>query len=138
MNSKPRSQNSKLTMATRRQEKIAAAIKKVVSDAICNHLNDPRIEGLVSVTSVDVAADLRNANVYISIFGCNESTQNKTFMAINRAKNRIQSFVAQGVQSKFCPILHIHLDEKIKKTMETLRLIDEATAQIEQKQQNNL
>ncbi len=118
-------------MATRRQEKVARVIKEAVSDAICNRLNDPRIEGLISVTEVEVAPDLRNANVYVSIFGCNESSQNRTFMAINHAKSRIQCFVAERLKSKFCPVLHIYLDEKLKKTMETLRLIDLATAQIE-------
>lgn len=116
-------------MATRRQEKVARVIKEAVSDAITNRLSDPRIEGFISVTEVEVAADLRNANVYISIFGSDEPAQRKTFAAITHAKSRIQSFVAERVKSKFCPILHIHLDEKIKKTLETLRLIEQATAQ---------
>jgi ribosome-binding factor A len=55
-------------MATRRQEKVARVVKEVVSDAIANHLNDPRIEGFVSVTRVDMSADLRSADVYLSIF----------------------------------------------------------------------
>jgi ribosome-binding factor A len=117
-------------MTTRRQEKVARVIKEVASDAISNRLSDPRISGLISVTEVDVAADLRNANVYVSIFGCDEAAQRKTFAAITSAKNRIQSFVAEKVQSKFCPVLHIFLDEKLKKTIETLRLIDKATANI--------
>jgi ribosome-binding factor A len=51
-------------MATRRQEKVARLVKEAVSDAIAHHLNDPRIEGFVSVTRVDMAADLRNADVW--------------------------------------------------------------------------
>ena len=56
-------------MPTRRQEKVARVVKETVSDAIANHLNDPRIEGFVSVTRVEMAADLRNADVFLSIFG---------------------------------------------------------------------
>ena len=101
-------------------------MREAVSDAISNHLSDPRIEGLVSVTRVDMAADLRSADVYISIFGKDEAAQNKTFAAIEHAKSRIQSLLASRVQSKFCPVLCFHKDDKFKKTLETMKLIDEA------------
>jgi len=101
-------------------------VREAVSDAISNHLSDPRIEGLVSVTRVDMAADLRSADVYISIFGKDEAAQNKTFAAIEHAKSRIQSLLASRVQSKFCPVLRFHKDDKFKKTLETMKLIDEA------------
>ncbi len=113
-------------MATRRQEKVARIVKEAVSDAIANHLNDPRIDGFVSVTRVDMATDLRNADVYLSFFGSNEAGQNKGFMAITHAKSRIQSLLADKVQSKFCPVLHFYKDEKFKKTLEILNLIDQA------------
>jgi len=118
-------------MATRRQEKIARLVKEAVSNAIANHLNDPRIEGLVSVTKVEMAGDLRRADVYISIFGKNEAAQNKTFTAIAHAKSRIQSLLAGKLQSKFCPVLCFHKDEKFKKTLETIKLIDQVVGQTE-------
>jgi len=113
-------------MATRRQEKVARVVKEAVSDAITHHLNDPRIEGFVSVTKVDVAPDMRNADVYVSIFGRNEASQNKTFAAIEHARSRVQSLLASRVQSKFCPVLHFFRDKEFKKTLETMRLIDQA------------
>jgi ribosome-binding factor A len=120
-------------MATRRQEKVARIVKEVVSDAIAHHLNDPRISGFVSVTRVDMAADLRKADVYISVFGSDEAGQNKVFMAITHAKSRIQSLLAGQVQSKFCPVLHFYKDEKFKKTLETLNLIDRAVKDLKDK-----
>jgi ribosome-binding factor A len=120
-------------MATRRQEKVARLVKEAVSDAITQHLNDPRIEGLVSVTRVDVAGDLRSAEVYLSIFGKDEPGQNKTFAAIEHAKSRIQSLVARRVQSKFCPVLHFYRDEQFKKTLEIMRLIDQAVGEMKQR-----
>jgi len=118
-------------MATRRQEKVARVVKEAVSDAISHHLNDPRIEGFVSVTRVEMSPDLRNANVYLSIFGRDEVSQSKTFKAIKHAKSRIQSMVAGNLQSKFCPVLHIYRDEKFKKTLETMNLIDKAVSELE-------
>lgn len=106
-------------------------MREAVSDAISNHLSDPRIEGLVSVTRVDMAANLRSADVYISIFGKDKAAQNKTFAAIEHAKSRIQSLLANRVQSKFCPVLCFHKDDKFKKTLEIMKLIDEAVNGLE-------
>lgn len=117
-------------MATRRQEKVARVVKEAVSDAISNHLNDPRIEGLISVTKVEMAADLRHADVYVSIFGKDEAAQNKTFTAIKHARSRIQSLVGGKLKSKFCPVLSFHKDEKFKKTLEMMKLIDQAASEL--------
>jgi len=113
-------------MPTRRQEKVARVVKEAVSNAIANHLNDPRIEGFVSVTRVDMAANLRSADVYFSIFGKGQVSENKTFAAIMHAKSRIQSLVAGRLKCKFCPVLRLHKDDKFKKTLETMKLIDQA------------
>jgi ribosome-binding factor A len=121
-------------MATRRQEKVARVVKEAVSDAIAHHLSDPRIEGFVSVTRVEMSPDLRIAKVYLSIFGRDETSQDKTFMAITHAKSRIQCMVGDKLQSKFCPVLHIYRDEKFKKTLETMNLIDKAISELEKKE----
>jgi len=134
-------------MATRRQEKVARVVKEAVSDAIANHLNDPRIEGFVSVTRVDMTPDLRSADVYISIFGGDpilqngakpdpnkgNAAQNKTFAAITHAKSRIQALLAGKLQRKFCPVLRFHRDEKFKKTLETMKLIEQTVSERKKK-----
>jgi len=111
-------------MATIRQVKVGRAIQRAVSEVITGHLSDPRIEGLISVTHVDVAADLRMADVYLSILAKDAATEGRTFQALEHARSRIQSWVADAVQSRFCPVLRLHLDEKFKKTIETLNLIN--------------
>ena len=120
-------------MATRRQEKVSRVVKEAVSDAIANHLSDPRIEGFVCVTKVEMTTDLRIANVYVSIFGRNQVSQNKTFAAITHAKSRIQSLLAGRLQSKFCPVLYFYRDEKIKKALEIVKLIDQAKNELRKK-----
>ena len=106
-------------------------VKEGVSNAITHHLSDPRIEGFVSVTRVEMTTDLRNANIFVSIFGGGEAAQNKTFAAITHAKSRIQSLVAGTLQSKFCPVLHFYRDEKFKRALDMMRLIDQATGKLE-------
>jgi len=112
-------------MPTRRQEKVARIVKEVVSDAVLNHLSDPRITGFVSVTKVEMAPDLRTAEVYLSVLAEKEAVKNRTFEAIVHAGKRIQGLLGRTLESKFCPVLHFHRDEHFQKTLETMRLIDE-------------
>jgi len=109
-------------------------VKEVVSDAISNHLNDPRIEGFVSVTRVEMSPDLRSGDVYISIFGGEKSSEKKTFSAILHARSKIQSLLGRKIQSKFCPVLYFHPDERFKKTQETMNIIEKAVSELEEKE----
>jgi ribosome-binding factor A len=121
-------------MPTRRQEKISRFVRESVSDTIANHLSDPRLEqAFVSVTRVEVSADLRIANVFISIFGGTEKMQNNAFAAITHARSRIQSLLAEKIQSRFCPVVNIHKDDQFKKALETMKLIDDIAAESRKK-----
>jgi len=120
-------------MPSRRQEKVARVVRESVSDTIANRLNDPRIEGFVSVTEVDMSPDLRNAYVFLSVMAAGDAARRKTFTAIEHATKYIQARLSHRMTSKFCPRLHFREDTKIKNTLETLRMIDEATKEIEAK-----
>lgn len=116
---------------SRRQEKVCRVVKEAVSTAI-QELSDPRIEGIVSVTHVEMSTDLRNSDVYLSIMG--SGNENKTFEAIKHARSRIQSVLAYQLQSKFCPVLHFHIDDKFKKTLETLSIIEQSSQEYRDKE----
>jgi ribosome-binding factor A len=119
-------------MVSRRQEKMARLIKEVVSEGITD-LNDPRIQGFISVTRVELSPDLRNCDVFLSVFGVDEILQNRTFSAVTHARSRLQSIVAENLRTRYCPTLRILKDEKFKKTLETMNLIDKAVADIDNK-----
>jgi ribosome-binding factor A len=118
-------------MTTRRQEKMARIIRDIVSDCLSNHLNDPRISSLTSVTRVEVAADMRVANIYISAFGGKKTEEYLTFKAIEHARPRIQGFVAKSLDTRFCPVLRIHKDERFKKTLEILDMLEKLSKEAE-------
>ncbi|MDD5134946.1 MAG: 30S ribosome-binding factor RbfA [Phycisphaerae bacterium] len=115
-----------------RQEKMARVVKEAVSDIVNNHLQDPRIEGLISVTEVKIEPDLKKAEVFLSIMGTTQAKQKTTFEAIRHAAGHIQALLGGYVKSKFCPHLFFHLDDRLKKTMETLRLIEEVSKDFSQ------
>ena len=113
------------TMPSRRQQKIARVIKESVSRTIQMRLADPRITGLVSVTEVDISPDSKNATIFLSVLAENEKSQRQTFSAVCHAAGRIQAQLGHDLTGRTCPHLVFKQDEKVKKTLETLRLIEQ-------------
>ena len=52
-----------------RTDRIEEEIKKIVSKLIDNGIKDPRVNGLISVTKVDVSKDLKYCKIYVSMLG---------------------------------------------------------------------
>ena len=52
-----------------RTGRMAEELKKEIMEIIQNHLKDPRVDGLVSVTEVQVSNDLSYAKVYVTKYG---------------------------------------------------------------------
>lgn len=116
-------------MASRRQQKLARVIRESVSSTIRNRLSDPRITGLVSITDVDISPDIKNATVYLSILAPEDKQNRQTFEAICHAIGPIQFQLGRDLTGKYCPRLRFELDTKMKKTIETLRLIEQAQSE---------
>ena len=110
---------------------MARVIRDSVSDTIQNHLSDPHIEGLVSVTHVEVTPDLHTAQVFLSVFASDETVQNRTFEAIQHASRPIQLHLGDVLTSRYCPHLLFVRDTQFKKTLETLHLIDEVSKEFQ-------
>jgi ribosome-binding factor A len=103
-------------------------VRSVVSDAIATKLSDPRIAPLASVTRVEVSGDLEYAKVWISVLG-EESAQRRTLAGLCSAAGYVQRLVGGELSIRHCPKLSFHLDTSLKKAAETIRLIDEVTAE---------
>jgi|GEM_PF-369508 len=114
-------------MKSFRPERVASVVRAVVSDAITNRLNDPRIAPMSSVTRVQVSGDLEHVKVFVSVMG-DPSAQRRTIAGLQSAQGHVQRLVARKLPLRTCPRLSFHLDESIKKGQETIRLIEETLA----------
>jgi ribosome-binding factor A len=115
-------------MKSFRPERVGHLIREVVSEAITNRLNDPRIEPLSSVTRVEVTADLEHAKVWVSVMG-SDAVQRRTLSGLKSATGFIQGLVARALQIRTCPRLSFRLDESIKKGEAVLRIIEQTMAE---------
>ncbi len=117
-------------MRSHRPERVGNVIRGVVSEAIASKLSDPRIERLSSVTRVEVSADLTYAKVWVSVIGP-EAKGRLTLAGLRSAAGIVQRMVARELATRTIPRLQFQLDESIKRGAETIRLINEAMAELE-------
>lgn len=110
-------------MSSRRVLKAAQAIREVVSMAILTDLKDPRIKN-VTVTFVEVSADLRQAKVHVSVM----DDENKQHLCLNGLRNSagyLQQRVGKRIDTKYTPRLQFVLDEGVKNSMLVTKILDE-------------
>ena len=110
-------------MSTRRTLKVASAIREVVSMAILTDIKDPRVQD-VTVTFVEVAPDLRQAKVHVSIMG-DETKQNLSLRGLKAAAGFLQAKVNNRIDLRYTPKLEFKLDKGVKHSLEVERILKE-------------
>jgi ribosome-binding factor A len=107
----------------RRVQKVAEAIREIVSMAILTEVKDPRIHD-VTVTFVEVSADLRYAKVHVSVMG-DETRQELTLWGLQSAAGFLQAKLARELELRYTPKLTFLLDQGVKRSIEIARILKE-------------
>lgn len=110
-------------MSSRRVLKAAQAIREVVSMAIIAELKDPRIRD-VTVTFVEVSADMRQAKVHVSVMG-DDKKQNLCLRGLQSSAGFLQQKVGKRIDTRYTPRIEFVLDKGIKNAMLVTRILDE-------------
>ena len=110
-------------MSSRRVLKAAQAIREVVSMAIIAELKDPRIAD-VTVTFVEVSADLRHAKVHVSVMG-DETKQNLCIKGLESSVGYLQKKVGNRIDTRYIPRLHFALDKGLEHSMLVTKILEE-------------
>ena len=68
-------------MKGQRPARVGSEYRKEISSIVSGPLKDkePKLKGLISVTEVDVAPDLKTAKVYVSVYAKNKEEEKRTF-----------------------------------------------------------
>jgi ribosome-binding factor A len=128
---------AKETMS-RRTDRVANLIRNTLGEILLSKMADPRFDPVkTSITRVEVPEDLLTARVYISVAG-EEKQRNKTLAALRSASGFLQERLTRRIRLKHTPKLEFRIDEKFRKTMETLNLISEVMSEIHEKDRQRL
>ncbi len=110
-------------MSSRRIQKAAEAIREVVSMAILTDIRDPRVAD-VTVTYVEVSADMRQAKVHVSVMG-DESKQKLCLHGLQSSAGYLQSKVSDRIDTRYTPRLKFELDMGVKNSIAIAKMLNE-------------
>lgn len=96
----------------RRADRVAEAIREDVATFLREGAKDPRLVGMVTVTAVDVAQDLRSAKIFVSILGT-DSERSATIDALESMKGHLRSRLAKSLRLRLAPEIAFRLDESV-------------------------
>lgn len=108
-------------MSNRRLLKAAEAIREVVATAILMELQDPRVKD-VTVISVDVTPDMREAKVHVSIMGSGKRKQ-ECMRGLQNSAGFLQSKIAHRIDSRYTPKLRFELNKGADNAMLVSQLL---------------
>ena len=95
---------------------------------IIRDIKDPRVSPMTSVIEVEVAPDLKNCKVWISVLGSEQDKVN-TMKGLKSANGFIRGELAHRVNLRNTPELHFIEDDSIAYGVEMGHRIDEVKAQ---------
>lgn len=94
-----------------RSQRVGEAIRKEIAELLTKGLKDPRIS-FVSVMDVKMSADLRYANVYVSLYG-NEQERKGSLVGLQNAAGWIRKQLGKVLRLRFTPEIRFFSDDTL-------------------------
>ena len=116
-----------ITAMSLRLQRVRELLKREVGEVIRRELPVNQA-GLINVNDLEVAANLKNATVYIGILG-GKLQKDKGMEMLEKNRKRIQALVAKGVVLKYTPRLRFVLDESVERGNRVLKILEELESQ---------
>ena len=110
-----------------RQGRLGEEIKKIISDMLMKDLKDPRLEGFISISEVEVTRDGSYATCYVTVLDQTKSEEEKlakeeaVIAGLNSAKGKMRTEIGRLIKMRRAPELIFKMD----RSMDYGRHIDE-------------
>ncbi len=93
----------------RRTDRVSDQMRSEIADLLLRRVKDPRV-GFVTVTGVEVSADLRHATVFVSVLEEGPRLA-ETLGALDRAAGFIRAELGRRMRMKYTPELVFRRDD---------------------------
>ena len=101
-------------MGTPRLVRVNELLKREIAEDVHRNFSGSKFDtAAVTITRVECAPDLRDANVFVSIFG-HEEDRGRMIAYLNRHRQEVIRMMIKRVKLKYTPRLHFVLDESIE------------------------
>lgn len=107
----------------KRADRVSDQIRMEIADILMRRVKDPRV-GFVTVTAVDVTADLKQAWVYVTVLqqGAQEAG---TLEALSRAEGFIKGELGRRLKLRYVPALTFVKDTSVDRVTRVMHLLDD-------------
>lgn len=118
-----------------RLQRIADQIQRTLAVLIRDEINDPRLTGLVTISSVKVSPDLGYADIYVTVLepsqdgGMNEVAHAQSLQVLKNAAGFLRSQLSASIKMRTTPRLRFHYDTVTAYGNHMMNLIEKANRQ---------
>jgi ribosome-binding factor A len=106
-----------------RRERLAQAMREVLSELILTESKDPRLAGVV-VSAVELSADLKLARAFFSVFGDSER-ERQAADGLQQARNYLRRQLGRRLRMHSSPEIEFRRDLGFERADRVQRLLDE-------------
>lgn len=116
---------------TQRTDQVASTLKRATQEILSRGLADPRVQGLITVTRVDVSADLANATLFCSVTP--HKHEELSMHGLKSASKWVRRQVSDKVRFRRMPKFIFKVDDQLQRQQEVLASIAEARQEDEKR-----
>lgn len=106
-----------------RNERVRKTLMKEIADIIQKEVKDSRIQGIVSITDIEISHDNSYAKVYYSVFASDKDKE-LTIKAIEDNTSKIRYEVGKRVRLRLTPELRFIPDDSLERGSNVTELIN--------------
>ncbi|WP_201545873.1 ribosome-binding factor A [Psychrobacter sp. H7-1] len=115
-----------------RLQRLGDQIQRELAVLIRDDVNDPRLTGFVTISSVKVSSDLGYADVYVTIMepelndAMSKHSHEESLKVLNKAAGFLRTELSHSLKTRTTPRLRFHYDEVTARGNYMMDLINKA------------
>lgn len=95
----------------KREKRLEKEFRKNIYELLTSKIKNPYITEMFSVTDVTVTPDLKNADIYVSVFSGSDEAKQKTYEAIVSSAGELRTLLSREMRIRTVPKLNFKKDE---------------------------
>ena len=108
-----------------RRERLAEAMREVLSELLLTEIKDPRLAGVV-ISAVELSGDLKLARAYFSVFG-DEERERQAADGLQQARGFLRRESGRRMRVHNPPDLEFRRDKGFERADRVQRILDQVT-----------
>ncbi|MGP5554479.1 ribosome-binding factor A [Psychrobacter celer] len=125
-----------------RLQRLADQIQRELAVLIRDEVNDPRLTGFVTISSIKVSPDLGYADIYVTIMepglddAMTKTNHEESINVLNKAAGFLRTELSHSLKTRTTPRLRFHYDEVTAHGNYMMDLINQAVSKTEKNERD--